>query len=94
MNMEGRYFYPKLKKPSAPPLEMEKHKKVTKDKYYKELSKRYKYEIDKLKNDMKKINFELIQEMEKNAILESELIKEKSKNAPKNYYIPKKKLRI
>ena len=65
MNMEGRYFYPKLKKPSAPPLEMEKYKKVTKDKYYKELSKRYKYEIDKLKNDMKKINFELLETMEK-----------------------------
>ena len=92
--MEGRYFYPKLKKPSAPPLEMEEYKKVTKDKYYKELSKRYKYEIYQLKNDMKKINFELLQEMEKNAILESELVKEKSKKAPKNYYIPKKKLRI
>ncbi len=87
--MEGQYYYPKLKKPSAPPLEIE-YKKVTKDKYYKELSKRYKYEINKLKNDMKKINLELLQEMEKNAILESELIKEKFKKIPKNYYIPKK----
>ena len=51
-----------------------KYKKVTKDKYYKELSKRYKNEINKMKNDMKKNNLELLHEMEKNAILESELI--------------------
>ena len=70
--------------PSAPEYEQDNDKK----KYYKNLSKLYKEKnhdlymtnvdllkkIKKLKNENKKINTELLQEMENNAILESKLV--------------------